>query len=446
MTGQIPIWSIFILAVLLFGGVIWVTAQEVTCRPAVDALWTLSSEACVAQPDGYACNGGSAPEVEPVGAGYALANVGGLVDVASLEMIHTPALALDTGIAGVLWARVPQPVHFTALLIGDVRVQDVTPEGFDTWQSIIVQTATEIPACVDVPRSVFIAQVVQDNVATRVVVNGVSIDLLGAMVVYTTPDATVFASLYGGLRILVAGTTTVFWAGQQISIPFSGGDYSSPAGAPLGAVLLDTAALANLPLALLDHPIIMPQPGFVSTQGLVNLRAAPSTDAALLAEVPTGVILSVLGSNPAGDWYHVQTTFGLSGWMFAELLSQNVGTISATYENTPGAPVRFGTPTLTATVIAPDGVNLRDAPDVTFNAVSLVPFGAAVNLVARSPYSPWVSVDYNGITGWLALITLETNAYIDALPIDYNVPPPPEPTRIPGTWGNAFPDPNRPGA
>jgi uncharacterized protein YraI len=296
-----------------------------------------------------------------------------------------------------------------------------------------------------VPRSVFLAQVVQDNIATRVVINGVSIDLLGTMAVYTTPDATVFASLYGGLRVLASGTTNVFWAGQQITVPYNSGNFSAPAGAPLGAAPLDSTVLANVPLSLLDHPIIMPQPGFVSTQGMVNLRAAPSTNAALLAEVPTGVILSVLGSNTTGDWYHVQTTFGLSGWMFAELLSQNVGTINAVYENTPGAPPRFGTPNLTATIIAPDGVNLRDAPDVTFGAISLLPFGATVNLVARSPYSPWVSVDYNGMRGWLALVVLETSAYIDALPIDYDVPPPPEPTRIPGTWGNAFPDPNRPG-
>jgi uncharacterized protein YraI len=426
MIGKFRAWIILGFAAFLLGGVIWVTAQDVSCRPMLEALWTLSAQACVAQPDGYICNGGSAPQVEPVAAGYALTNVGGLVDVASIESIHTPPITLETNAAGVLWARVPAPVHFTALLIGDVSVRDVTPEGFDTWQSIVVQTAPNAQTCSDVPNNVFIAQVIQDNTTTRVVINGVSIDLLGAMAVYTTPDATVFASLYGGLRILAAGTTTVFWAGQQISVPYSDGNYTAPTSAPFGAALLDEAALMNLPLALLDRPIIMPQSGVVSTQGQVNLRAAPSTDAALLAEVPPGVILSVLGSNPAGDWYHVQTTFGLSGWMFAELLTQNVGTITAVYENTPSAPARPSIPNLTGTV----------------NAIGLVPFGATVNLVARSPYSPWIRVDYNGVTGWVALITLDTNAYIDALPIDYDVPPPPEPTRIPGSWGNAFPDPN----
>jgi len=54
-----------------------------------------------------------------------------------------------------------------------------------------------------------------------------------------------------------------------------------------------------------------------------------------------------------------------------------------------------------------------------------------------------VKVEGGGMVGWLALITVQTQAVIDALPIDFNVPPPPEPTRVPGSFGNAFPDPNR---
>jgi hypothetical protein len=65
-----------------------------------------------------------------------------------------------------------------------------------------------------------------------------------------------------------------------------------------------------------------------------------------------------------------------------------------------------------------------------------------VTLLARSPYSPWVKVESAGMIGWLALVTLQTQSVIEALPIDYDVPPPPVPTRIPGSFGNAFPDPN----
>jgi hypothetical protein len=72
--------------------------------------------------------------------------------------------------------------------------------------------------------------------------------------------------------------------------------------------------------------------------------------------------------------------------------------------------------------------------------------GAAVTLLERSPYSPWVKVDVGGgVTGWVALVALDTRAFIDALPVDTNVPLPPTITPLPGSFGNAFPDPDNPG-
>jgi hypothetical protein len=131
--------------------------------------------------------------------------------------------------------------------------------------------------------------------------------------------------------------------------------------------------------------------------------------------------------------------------MYAQLLRQNLGSIQAIYDATPIPPQRYGALGQIATVIAPAGLNLRQAPDVSFGLVVTIPAGTQVNLLARSPYSPWVKVEAGGIIGWAALITLETQSVIEALPIDYDVPPPPEPTRVPGSFGNAFPDPNRDG-
>ncbi|MCA9908046.1 MAG: hypothetical protein KC519_05300, partial [Anaerolineae bacterium] len=77
-----------------------------------------------------------------------------------------------------------------------------------------------------------------------------------------------------------------------------------------------------------------------------------------------------------------------------------------------------------------------------FPAMTALNGGTTVRLLARSPYSPWVKVEVNGITGWLALVVLDTRAYLDAIPVDFSAPPQPTPTRIPGSFGNAFPDPN----
>jgi hypothetical protein len=131
--------------------------------------------------------------------------------------------------------------------------------------------------------------------------------------------------------------------------------------------------------------------------------------------------------------------------MLAELLSQNVGTIATVYDATPLPPQRYGELGTRGRVLAPAGVNLRLGPDVTFPALTLLNDGTLVSLLARSPYSPWVKVDASGSVGWLALITIETQAYIDALPIDFSAPAIPTPTQIPGSFGNAFPDPDLPG-
>jgi hypothetical protein len=153
-------------------------------------------------------------------------------------------------------------------------------------------------------------------------------------------------------------------------------------------------------------------------------------------------VMSILGRNVLGDWYHVRLDTGETGWMLVELLVQNVGAVQAVYEATPLPPQRYGELGRIGRVLAPAGVNLRQAPDVGFPAVTSLPDGTQVIIVARSPYSPWVKVEVNGITGWLALVTLDTQVVVDALPIDYDVPPPPLPTQVPGSFGNAFPDPN----
>ncbi len=155
--------------------------------------------------------------------------------------------------------------------------------------------------------------------------------------------------------------------------------------------------------------------------------------------------MSILGRTLDGEWYNVRRLSGETGWMAADLLLRNIDMIEAVYEATPAPPQRYGEFGTRGTVLAANGVNLRRGPDVVFPAIVTVPTGSAVNLVARSPYSPWVKVEVTGVEGWVALVNIETQAFIDALPIDFNAPPLPPPTAVPGSFGNAFPDPNRGG-
>jgi uncharacterized protein YraI len=230
--------------------------------------------------------------------------------------------------------------------------------------------------------------------------------------------------------------------GQEIAVPYTQDNLALPAGMPGAPNIFDQERVANLPVLLLDRPVQVPQAGYARTDGAVNMRTAPTTDQAVILQVPAGTSMTVLGRNPEGDWYHVRLSDGQSGWMFAELLSGEFGAIDNVYVATPQPQQRLGSLGQIARVIAPNGVNLRSAPDASFSSISTLGFGTEVNLLGRSPYSPWIKVDVSSQIGWVPLITMETRAIIDALPVDYDVPPPPEPTAIPGSFGGAFPNPN----
>jgi uncharacterized protein YgiM (DUF1202 family) len=417
-----------------------------TCDEALAGLFQSASSLCLGRPYGLICNGGSAPQVEPAGqVSNSLASTGALVEVDVVDALHTPFTVPQNGTMGLAWIRLPDPILISGLLIGDVAIRDVAPPDFSAWQSIIVKTGNETPVCGIAPNDMLIIQS-QLNQVSRLVINGVSVVATGATVAVKTIDtSTVFINLSGQVNILALGQERPLYAGEQIAVPYRPDDFSAPAAPPGEQEFIDMTLLRNVPVSLLDRPILLPQPGYVQTQGQVNLRSLPSADSDIILEVGAGEVMSVLGRNTAGDWYHVRMDSGETGWMLADILLRNVGEIQAVYDETPLPPQRYGELGLTGKVLAPIGVNLRSAPDTAFDIIGALPDGTELNLLARSPYSPWVKVEADGLVGWLALITLDTDAVIDALPIDYDVPPPPPPTRVPGSFGNAFPDPNEPG-
>lgn len=419
-----------------------VETSDALCSPALEQVWTLASDACIGGPVGYVCNGGKPPLVEPAGpVSTALSSVGALVEATQVDLLQTSPLSVEQSNGGVAWLRLEAPIAFTGLLLGYVAALDVTPPDFPSWQSMVIVTGnSDSLTCGTAPQNAFIAQT-QVGQPTNIVINGASINLNGTLMVQTSAAETHFLGLAGRARIFARGSEQIVQLGEQVSVPYNAGDYYSPAGQPSAPTFMDNTSIQNLPVALLDYPLLLPQPGYVTTAGLVNMRSAPDTTAALLGQVPAGEVLSVLGRNPEGNWYHVRLNTGETGWMFASLLLQNVGEISAVYEATPQPPQRYGLMGEIGTVLAPDGVNVRQAPDASFALAFNLPAGAEVKLLARSPYSPWVKIQHGENIGWVALIAIETRVFIDALPIDYDVPPPPVPTRIPGSFGNAFPDP-----
>lgn len=439
-----------LLSILLLILASRLVAQELPPPQTCDLLaaWTAASNACINRPGGFVCNGGSAPVVEPVGpVSNALGPIGALVDVAAVDFIRTAPFHAGIATAGIAWLRSSGSLTYTSLMIGDVSLRDASPPDFPAWTSLQVETSAESSDCPGAPASALVVQSAF-NSPVRIVVNGASLQLNGTVLVRTDATSTTFVGLSGQNALMTFGIESQLWTGQQLGIPRDPANPYVPAGQPSVAFPLDTTLLANLPVALFDRPVILPQPGYVQTQGAVNLRSSPDQYAGLIVQVPAGQVMSVLGRNAENTWYHVRLESGETGWMLAELLAQNVGTISSVYAATPLPPQRYGDLGTRAQVSAPAGAALRQGPEINFPLVVTLPDGTIVTLVARSPYSPWVKVEVGGYSGWIALIALQTQAFIEALPIDPRAPLPPPtplPTRVPGTFGNAFPDPNQGG-
>lgn len=423
-------------------------AENATCWPMLESFFTAASEVCLGQADDHFCNGGINPQTEPTISETPLFP-GELIPVNEVDYIHTDAFAPDGRAGGLAWMRV-SGTQMRGILIGDVGIRDVTPveAGFPKWTAMIVETGDTLSDCAAIPRSAFM---VQSNVpfeviaSTRVVINGASLDLRGTIIIHTLGNNTIFSAIEGEARIIANGGTQPLVAGQSVQITHEPDDFSRAVSQPGPAVPYDYSLLENIPVALLDRGTVLPQPGFVSTEGQVNMRAAPDINGSLLYQIPAGRTMAVLGSDPTGEWFHVRLTTGESGWMFANLLRRNHGVISTTYSATPQPVQRFGDLGTKATVISGADATLREAPDALFAAIGAVPNGTEVQLIARSPYSPWVKIDNNGQVGWLALSVLDTKSIIESLPVDFDVPPPPTPpppTRVPGSWGGAFPDPS----
>ncbi len=405
-----------------------------------------ASDACVGKPFGYICNAGPQPLVEPPGpVANSLTTIGALVETGVVQSVRTLPIEARGAYAGLAFLRVAvenTPVIYSGLLIGDVSVRNVTPPEFPAWQSFIVQTTDPAEQCETAPFSTFVAQNPIASQSARLVINGVSIDLNGTLAVQTTATETFFFTLSGEVGALAGGQRQRAVAGQEMSAIHLNGDFSRPEGVVTVPRPFRQDRVNHLPLPLFDRPIQIAQGGVATTAGPVNLRTAPTTDAAILLQTPAQTRVTLLGRNDDATWYHVRLSGGETGWMLGELLIGDFSQVANTYVATPQPVQRLGDVGAKAHIIAPSGFDLRAAPDLAFQVVNYLPAGTEVTLIAHSPYSPWVNIEAGTVRGWIPLLALETRAIVTALPIDYDVPPPPEPTRIPGTFGNAFPDPS----
>ncbi|MDE2856621.1 MAG: SH3 domain-containing protein [Chloroflexota bacterium] len=418
--------------------------NELDCRDRLMRAYTEAGNRCLGGPSGHFCSGGGSPNTAPEE--NLLRDPGAVIEAARLDALRSLPLDNAAG-GGLIWLRLEENILMDALLIGQVSIQNVVlPDSdFAKWQSFTLESGTSEWQCDGAPEiGVMVIQGLYGQ-TSRVVVNGVSLRINGTVIVLTQDSTTKFIAIEGQARLLAFGQFINMNAGEQLDFSYPPGDWRKPEGAIASPSLFEYDLVKDLPIVLFDRPVPIPQPGYAQTQGGVNMRIAPDIEAQLLFQVPAGETMSVLGISSNREWLHIRLGNGETGWMSAGLLAKNLGEIKQVYDVTPPPPQRYGELGSRAFVNVAAGGNLREAPDTAFRVKGTLPYGAQVKLLARSPYSPWVKVDFGGEVGWMALFTLRSESVIASLPIDYNVPLPPRATATPVFsygGGHAYPDPS----
>ena len=276
-----------------------------TCETALETFFAAASDHCLTGPTGFFCNGGLPPTVEPNS--DALNARGALAEAARIDNLHSPPLSDDLS-GGLVWLRLEENILMDALLIGNVKISNlVSIDSASTrWQSFTVESGTSDPDCEAVPETG--ALVVQGlyGQSARLVINGVSAEINGTLIVLTKADTTKFIVIEGQVLLLSYGHSVTLNVGQQLNLSYTADDWTKPAQLPGNPILLEYDLIKRLPVVLFDRPVPIPQPGYARTQGGVNMREAPDIDSRLLYQVPAGETMSILGISTGREWLHIR--------------------------------------------------------------------------------------------------------------------------------------------
>ena len=135
----------------------------------------------------------------------------------------------------------------------------------------------------------------------------------------------------------------------------------------------------------------------------LNLRQGPSLDAAVLRFIPAGApVHRTTGAESKG--YAPVTYEGVSGWAVALGFVATPAEIDAAAVPSAPAPaaVPASAPAATSEIrvtLAP--LMLRSSPTVDAEPILIMPAGARLTLTRQGAENGYVTVDYDGVTGWV---------------------------------------------
>ena len=145
------------------------------------------------------------------------------------------------------------------------------------------------------------------------------------------------------------------------------------------------------------------------TTARLNFREGPGLDAAIIRTFPVGAEVTFTGFTDAtGNWAQVQASDGVTGWVFAEFLSNVPEGLQppeeAVDEEAPADEDEDAFPTTVVTATTTANLNLRNGPGLTSDVMETLPLGTVVGFTGfRDASGNWVQVDPAvAPVGWVA--------------------------------------------
>jgi cell wall-associated NlpC family hydrolase len=207
----------------------------------------------------------------------------------------------------------------------------------------------------------------------------------------------------------VAPVAAAYAVQSTFSVPL--GDAPMPEADGAVAFSDDLNLIEGSGTVALGHEIQAPVRVGSTTDANVNLRRGPSTEEGVIAKLPAGTKLEVIGQREG--WYRVATARGTIGWVSDDFFS-----LSSTKSSAPA---------MTA-VIDADRTNLRQGPGTSFGSYGKMAQGTAVQVLARN--GSWFRVrSPRGTLGWVHRDLIDINSeIIRNIPVTNDLPPAPKPS------------------
>lgn len=182
-----------------------------------------------------------------------------------------------------------------------------------------------------------------------------------------------------------------------------------------------------------------PDGPYFETTGVTNVRSNPTTEAEIVARLPEGEQVPVIGKLESGDWWQIEVADAPDGvgWVAAEVVEFVGDSAAVPVVTPPDAPTPESTPTIdpgARVTIPAGGTNVRNGPGLDFELLGRLKEGDSFPVTGQDETGEWWQIEYadgEGGVAWVAAAVVDFSGKPDALPVITVVDPLATPTSTP---------------